>query len=121
MTHYGNPLRLWVAVQFGVLYALIILVVKATISSLGNSGLLAVSSLSGLIDLDAITLSLSQMVGAGSLDLVTATRGILLAIFANTLVKGVLAFGYGSPLLRREVMIVLGVTALSAIACCYFL
>ena len=44
-----------------------------------------------------------------------------LAILANTLVKAAFAFGYGSPLLRREVMITLGVTALSAIACCFFL
>lgn len=121
MTHYGNPLRLRVALQFGVLYALIVLIVKVSIAHLGNSGLLAVSSLSGLIDLDAITLSLSQMAGAGSLGVVTATRGILLAILANTLVKGGFALFYGSPLLRREVMIVLGVTALVAIAYCFSL
>jgi len=121
VSHYGNPLRLRVALQFGVLYALILLIVKAAIAHFGNSGLLAVSSLSGLVDLDAITLSLSQMVGGSSLDLVTATRGILLAILANTLVKAAFAFVYGSPALRREVMIVLGITALSAIACCFFL
>lgn len=121
MTHYGNPLRLRVALQFGVLYAVIVLIVKVTISHLGNPGLLAVSSLSGLFDLDAITLSLSQMTVAGSLDGSTATRGILLAILANTLVKGGFSYAYGSPLLRREVMLVLGVTALSAIASCFFL
>jgi len=121
VSHYGNPLRLRVALQFGVLYALILLIVKAAIAHFGNSGLLAVSSLSGLVDLDAITLSLSQMVGGSSLDLVTATRGILLAILANTLVKAAFSFVYGSPALRREVMIVLGITALSAIACCFFL
>ena len=121
MTHYGNPLRLRVALQFGALYALIVLIVKITIAHLGNSGLLAVSGLSGMIDLDAITLSLSQMVGAGSLGVVTATQGILLAILANTLVKGGFAVVYGSSLLRREVMIVLGVTAIATIACCFFL
>lgn len=120
MTHYGNPLRLRVALQFGVLYALIVLFVKVSIVHLGDSGLLAVSGLSGLVDLDAITVSLSQMTGAGSLAAVTATRGILLAILANTLVKGVLAFAYGSSPLRREVTIVLGVTALAAVACCLF-
>lgn len=121
MTHYGNPLRLRVAVQFAVLYAVIVFLVKVTIANLGNSGLFAVSSLSGLVDLDAITLSLSQMTGAGSLDGVTATRGILLAILANTLVKGGLSLVYGSPQLKREVMIVLGVTALLTLACCFSL
>ena len=121
MTHYGNPLRLRVAVQFGALYALIILAVKATIATLGNSGLLALSGLSGLVDLDAITLSLSQMTLSGSLASVTATQGILLAILANTVVKGLLAAFYGSAMLRREVLAVLGFTALAAIVSCCFL
>ena len=121
MTHYGNPLRLRVAVQFGALYALIILAVKATIATLGNSGLLALSGLSGLVDLDAITLSLSQMTLSGSLASVTATQGILLAILANTVVKALLAAFYGSAMLRREVLAVLGVTALAAIVSCSFL
>ena len=121
MTHYGNPLRLRVAVQFGALYALIILAVKATIATLGNSGLLALSGLSGLVDLDAFTLSLSQMTLSGSLASVTATQGILLAILANTVVKGLLAAFYGSAMLRREVLAVLGFTALAAIVSCCFL
>jgi uncharacterized membrane protein (DUF4010 family) len=121
LSHYGNPLRLRVAFQFAALYAVIILAVKATIASLGNSGLLVLSSLSGLIDLDAITLSLSQMTLSGSLAPVTAIRGILLAILANTIVKGLFAGFYGSPALRREVYAVLGVTALAALAACRFL
>ena len=121
LTHYGNPLRLRVAVQFGALYALIIRAVKASIAHLGNSGVLAMSGLSGLIDLDAITLSLSQMTAAGSLTAMTATQGILLAILANTVVKGLLAAFYGSRVLRREVLVVLGVTALVTVASCRFL
>jgi uncharacterized membrane protein (DUF4010 family) len=121
LTHYGNPLRLRVAVQFGALYALIILAVKASIAHLGNSGVLAMSGLSGLIDLDAITLSLSQMTTAGSLTPLIATQGILLAILANTVVKGLFAAFYGSRVLRREVIVVLGITALVTIASCRFL
>jgi hypothetical protein len=121
LSHYGNPLRLRVAFQFAALYAVIILAVKATIASLGNSGLLVLSSLSGLVDLDAITLSLSQMTLSGPLASVTAIRGILLAILANTIVKGLFAGFYGSLALRREVYAVLGVTALAALAACRFL
>ena len=94
---------------------------KATIALAGNAGVLAVSGLSGLIDLDAITLSLSQMLGSGTLSVTTASQGILLAILANTLIKGVMAAVIGSPALRREVLIILGITALFVIAACRFL
>ena len=117
----SNPLKLRIAFQFGVLYAMIIFVVKATIALAGDRGVLAVSGLSGLIDLDAITLSRSQMLGAGTLGVSTAAQGILLAILANTLIKGVMAAAIGSTVLRREVLIVLGVTALFVIAACLFL
>jgi uncharacterized membrane protein (DUF4010 family) len=109
----GNPLRLHVALQFGLIYALIIVMVKESIAKVGNDGVLLVSGLSGLVDLDAITLSLSQMTGLGTLSTVTASQGILLAILANTLIKAGMAAGFGSPILRREVLAVLGITALA--------
>jgi uncharacterized membrane protein (DUF4010 family) len=120
-SHVGNPLRLRVALQFGLLYALIVLLVKVTIARIGNHGVLVLSGLSGLIDLDAITLSLSQMHGLGTLDVVTVSRGILLAILANTLVKAGLSAFLGSALLRREVLIVLGLTSFLITAACRFL
>jgi uncharacterized membrane protein (DUF4010 family) len=118
---YRNPLGLRVAFQFGVLYAVILLAVKAMLAYQGNAGVLVVSSISGLIDIDAITLSLSQMTGMGTLSYATATRAILLAILSNTLIKGGMAALFGSQVLRREVLIVLGATALSAIVACLYL
>lgn len=117
----GNPLRLRVALQFGLLYAVIILLVKATIAEVGNEGVLLVSALSGLIDLDAITLSLSQMLGAGTLAASVAAQGILLAILANTVIKAGIAASFGSSILRREVLVVLGVTSFTVPVACWFL
>ena len=111
----GNPLRLRVAFQFGLLYAVIILLVKGTIAEVGNNGVLVVSGLSGLIDLDAITLSLSQMLSAGTLTASVAAQGILLAVLANTVIKAGIAAFYGSPVLRREVLIILGLTSIATL------
>jgi len=121
LPEYRNPLRLRVAFQFGALYAVILLAVKATLAHQGNAGVLVVSGISGLIDVDAITLSLSQMTGMGTLPSATATHAILLAILSNTVIKGGMAALLGSPVLRREVLIVLGATALSVIAACLYL
>lgn len=117
-TSVGNPLRLRVALQFGAMYAVIVFLVKATIAAKGNAGVLVLSGLSGLIDLDAITLSLSQMLSAGTLSTTIASQGILLAILANTIIKAGMAALFGSSALRLEVLSVLGVTAISVIAAC---
>ena len=116
-----NPLRLRVAFQFGLLYAAIIFLVKATIATIGNHGVLVLSGLSGLIDLDAITLSLSQMLGSGALNAITVSQGILLAVLANTVIKAGIAAFFGTRILRREVLVVLGLTSLVTLAACYYL
>ncbi len=103
------------------MYALIVLAVKATIARNGDAGLLVLSGLSGLVDLDAITLSVSQMNAGGGLPSEVAVRALLLAILANTVVKGLMASFYGSSALRKEVLAVLGITALSVLASCRFL
>jgi uncharacterized membrane protein (DUF4010 family) len=118
---YGNPLRLRTALQFGLVYALVVLAVKATIARNGDAGLLVLSGLSGLVDLDAITLSVSQMNAGGGLPSEVAVRALLLAILANTVVKGLMASFYGSSALRKEVLAVLGITALFVLASCRFL
>jgi len=118
---YGNPLRLRQALQFALLYALIVLAVKVTLARNGNAGLLALSALSGLVDLDAITLSVSQMNASGGLCAEVAILALLFAILANTVVKALLAAFYGSPALRREVLAVLGVTGLAVVVSCRFL
>jgi uncharacterized membrane protein (DUF4010 family) len=120
-SHVDNPLRLRVAFQFGLIYAVILLIVKAAIATAGNAGVLVVSGLSGLIDLNALTLSLSQMMATGALDAVTASRGILLAILTATLTNAGISAFFGSSLLRKEVLAVLGITALFVIAAYQFL
>jgi len=115
LSHFGNPLRLRTAVQFGLLYALIVLAVKICVSVAGNHGVVALGGLSGFVDLDAITLSISQMTGAGSIGSMTATRAVLAAVFSNTVIKAILAGVYGSPALRKEVISLLGATAAATI------
>ena len=104
-------MRLRVAFQFGILYALIVFVVKASIVKLGAKGVFWISGLSGLIDLDAITLSLSQMTVTGNLGSHVTMSAILIAIFANTALKVIVAAFFGSPALFREVGTVLGITS----------
>jgi uncharacterized membrane protein (DUF4010 family) len=52
-----NPAELLGAIVFGGLYGVIILAVAATKEIMGDSGLYVIAMISGLTDVDAITLS----------------------------------------------------------------
>lgn len=87
-----NPLQLMTAIKFGALLAVILLLSKALVAWLGDSGIYALALASGLMDVDAITLSLSRM-AIEDISPVVAANGILMAAVVNTLVKGVI-FAY---------------------------
>ena len=59
---HGNPAELRSALIFGGLYAVVILAVAAAKQHFNSSGLYVVAVLSGLTDMDAITLSTAQLV-----------------------------------------------------------
>ena len=111
---YRNPLSLRDAIQFALFYAFIVYLVKVASDRFGETGLSAVSAFSGLMDLDAISLSLSRMAkDPGMMNL--AIQGILIATLANTLLKSAIAAVFGNGVLRVRVLPVLGVTALMGI------
>lgn len=108
----GNPLSLATAIKFAALYSIIGFAVKVIRAQGWTEGLLPLSFISGLTDLDAISLSLAGERGAGEGQVsALATRAVVLAAISNTLMKGGLAVGLGSPGLRWRVVLVLGVTA----------
>jgi uncharacterized membrane protein (DUF4010 family) len=109
-----NPLNLRVAIQFAILYALIVLLVRWAQDVFGGAGLYLASFLSGLTDLDAISLSLAQLQKAGHLAAGEGVRALLIAAMANALLKAGVAVTLGSSTMRRPVLIVLGATALCA-------
>ncbi|WP_455374017.1 MgtC/SapB family protein [Limibacillus halophilus] len=84
----GNPFEFWVAVQFGLLLAAILLMSQALQAWLGAAGLYLLGAVSGLADVDAITLSYSSMVGEGRASLSSAGLGMMIAAASNTFVKG---------------------------------
>lgn len=101
MPEPANPTELKSALWFGLMYAIVLACVAASERFLGDKGVLAVASLSGLTDLDAITLSTSRLVAQGELGAPTAWRAILLAILSNTLFKLGLMRVLGGPRLFR--------------------
>ncbi|MFZ3183403.1 MAG: MgtC/SapB family protein [Pseudomonas sp.] len=84
-----NPFELAPALRFAALLVLIAFMVEAAQSWLGDVGVYLVALLSGLSDVDAITLSLARN-AHGALNGQVAVQGIYLAAFSNSLAKGLL-------------------------------
>jgi uncharacterized membrane protein (DUF4010 family) len=100
----GNPLSLKLAIKFALLYGLIAFLLKAVAHWGGGAGFYPVAFLSGLTDIDAIALSLTNENAEGTLGTLLATRGILIAAIANTFLKTVLAAALGAPAIRRPLL-----------------
>lgn len=90
------PSEMKSAVLFGLLYALVLVIVATARQHFGQSGLYIAASLSGLTDMDAITLSTSRLVSTGHLESAVAWRMILLGGMANVVFKGALVLFLGA-------------------------
>lgn len=98
-----NPLNLRTAIGFGSLFAVVLMVVRAAEEYFGDAGVYVASALAGLADVDAITLSASDLAARGQLAPQVAANSILLAVLVNTGSKAVLASAIGSPAMRRTI------------------
>jgi uncharacterized membrane protein (DUF4010 family) len=84
----GNPAQFKSALIFAALYAVVLLAVALAKAYFGNRGLYVVGVISGLTDMDAITLSTAQLANQSKVGHTTAWKVILLAGLANLLFKG---------------------------------
>jgi uncharacterized membrane protein (DUF4010 family) len=100
MAEQGNPADLRLAMTFAAVYAVVSFIVAAVKTEFGGAALYPVALIAGLTDVDAITLSSSQLVAQGRLEPDTAWRVILLASLSNLVFKaGMVAVIGGRKLL----------------------
>jgi uncharacterized membrane protein (DUF4010 family) len=110
-----NPFRLRPALVFGAVFAVVLLVSEYANQWFGASGVYATAFLSGLADVDAMTITLSKLAAEGAVSTDVATTGIVIAAIANTFLKAALAAALGTYRLGRLVSIVLGIVVLSGV------
>jgi uncharacterized membrane protein (DUF4010 family) len=99
------PSELGSAVMFGLLYAGVLLAVAFAKQHWGDQGLYAVAAISGLTDMDAITLSTAELMRAEELPPSTGWRLILVGSLANLVFKGGIVAALGDRALRRRISI----------------
>jgi len=89
-----NPVELGQALQFGFLLALIVFLTKAMQLWLGERGLYLVAGISGMGDVDAITISLARLARV-DVPVQVAAAGVLIATLVNTITKAALVMFLG--------------------------
>lgn len=114
------PSDLKAAVVFGALYAAVLFAVALARAHLGEGALYAVAAVSGLTDVDAITLSTSQMVATGGLDPSHGWRLILVGTLSNLVFKAGLVTVLGHRRLRGRILAAFGVSFLAGVGLLVF-
>ncbi|MDF1813520.1 MAG: MgtC/SapB family protein [Verrucomicrobiales bacterium] len=111
----SNPAELKPAIIFGVLYVLILFLVAFAKEYTGQAGLYVVGIISGLTDVDAITLSTGSLMSSGGIDVSTGWRVVLVAALSNLVFKGVIAGVLGGRDLAKQVLFWYGIALVAGL------
>jgi uncharacterized membrane protein (DUF4010 family) len=99
-----NPFRLWPAIKFAVLFAVVLVVSRVVQAYSPRQGLYWVSALAGSTDVDTVVLSLSDLHAKNAVSDALAVRGMVIAAIANTLVKLALLRMLGNAQIARRMV-----------------
>jgi len=120
MPEQENPTQLKSAVVFGLMYALVLFALAAAERYVGGEGLYAVALLSGLTDMDAITLSTARMSRTDPAVAADGWRLIVTAGMANLAFKSGVAGTLGGWRLLVRIAILFAIPAIGGAALLLF-
>lgn len=110
----GNPFQLGTALRFGAFLAVVMVAVRAGEAWIGSQAVLYVAALSGLADVDAISLSLARSAG-GAHSLSFAALAIAIAIAVNSIVKAAIPAFMGCRPMAYKLFGIFALAALAAV------
>jgi len=110
-----NPFELKSALYFGLIFGTILLISKLAQLNFGDRGSYFISFISGLTNIDAITLTMAQLSAKHSIQPMVALNSIIIALFANLLFKGIIAIILGTKLMARYTTVGFGFFILTAL------
>jgi uncharacterized membrane protein (DUF4010 family) len=111
-----NPLDIATALKFAAFLAVVLVATELSRAWFGTAGVYAVAALSGLTDVDAVTISMATSAGA-ELSMGAAAGAVVTAASVNTAVKGGIALALGgAPFGLRVIAVYAAVLAAAALA-----
>ncbi|MCA9497169.1 MAG: MgtC/SapB family protein [Nanoarchaeota archaeon] len=116
-----SPFTLGPALKFAFFFLVITFVSKLFTIYFGDKGIFLIAFLSGIADVDAITITLLNLSMAGSISSSSAATGIFIAAFANTIFKGGIAYFIGSKNFFKGILMVFSLIIISGLCSIFFL
>jgi uncharacterized membrane protein (DUF4010 family) len=113
-----SPFALKPALQFGLMFAAILILSKAAETYLGVAGTYLSSIIGGIAGLDAVALSMAKLANT-SISEQLAMRSITFGAASNTLFKGIIATWLGEGAVRTQILPLFVVAAAVSIAAAF--
>lgn len=110
-----NPFDLGAALKIAALIALILVLTRIASDHLGAAGVLLVAAVSGVADVDAVSLSMARL-APSDLALPAAATAILIAVASNTIAKAAMTAWVGGRRLGLTVGIASGLAVAALLA-----
>jgi len=114
----SSPFSLMPAIKFSLFFLFVLVITKIFSIIYGEKGIYLLSFFSGITDVDAITISLTNLAKSGSISNITAEIGIIIAAFTNTFFKAGIACYFGSKkyfkliIISFSIMIIIGIISI---------
>ncbi|MCE9590342.1 MAG: DUF4010 domain-containing protein [Planctomycetes bacterium] len=116
----GDSTSVKAAIGFGLVYALVMVAAAMARQEWGVGGLYAVAAISGLTDMDAVTLSTGELAAREAIDVATAWRVIMLASASNLVFKFGIVLLLGDASLKRTLAVPMTAAILAGAAILIF-
>lgn len=116
---FENPFTLKPALIFGALFCVILFISRIADIYFGNSGVYAASIISGIADVDAITITMALM-AKSTISTTTAVTAITLASISNTIVKFLIALFMGTRKFGKTIGLIFTVIIISGLIAIFF-
>ncbi len=112
----GNPAELKPAILFALVYAVVLYAVAVGRAFLEDTGLYAIAFLSGMTDMDAITLSTCRLVESGRLQPEVGWRLIVVGSLSNLVFKAGIVALTGDRRMFRLIAVLFGICLAAGVA-----
>jgi uncharacterized membrane protein (DUF4010 family) len=116
----SSPFALRPALQFGVLFAVVLFVAAAAQALFGDIGVYLSSAVGGVAGLDAIALTVAKLSGS-TISQSTAVRSVALGTASNMVFKGIIASTLGQGAVKRHILPLFIVAAVVCAAAAFIL
>jgi uncharacterized membrane protein (DUF4010 family) len=112
----ANPLSLWSALTWGAVLCAVLFASRLATHYFGAGGLIAAALISGVADVDAVTLAAAEQARGGAVSTSFAALVIALAVASNTVSKAVLSVTAGGRAYGVPIAVVFGVAIVAMLA-----